>query len=71
MVNLKEISTCKLVEELKKREGVTMFEIQPHEEEYMILSKISDGRVFGEGGIHCSEVRRFGFGPAIILEVID
>jgi len=71
MRNLKDVPTCKLVEELKTRQGVTTHEIPPYEQEYMILSKANDGTRFGENGIHCSEVLSSNDGGAIILEVID
>ena len=70
--NLSNIPTCKLVEELMKREGVTAHKIAPHEQQYMILCKANNGKRFGEDGIHCSEVLASGeTGGAIILEVID
>lgn len=34
--DLSNVSTCKLVNELKKREGVNFFEIAPYEEKYSI-----------------------------------
>lgn len=65
--DLSNISTYKLVDELKKREGVNFFEIAPYEEKYLIKKWSSNcasdcGKRIDEYGEE---------GGAIILEVID
>lgn len=61
MINLKEIPTFKLVEELKTREGVRNLEIEI--EEMYRIQKV---------GFELNSKRELSnVGPAIILEVID
>lgn len=65
MINLSNIPTCELVEELKKREGVTTYDIEPHEEHYQI-SKLNVTSKYNYPIVLSQKE-----GPAIILEVID
>ena len=61
MNNLKEIPTCELVEELKKRDGVRTFDVGVEE-----MHRIQ------KAGFEPNTRRSImGTGPAIILEVID
>lgn len=60
---LKKIPTYKLVEELKKREGVTTHEIAPYISEYSISVKSTETGVI--------DLLSKDDGGAIILEVID
>jgi hypothetical protein len=61
--NLSGIPTCKLVEELKKRDGVNTHEIAPYIAEYTISVKSIETNV--------TNTLSKNNGPAIILEVID
>ncbi|MEG2412602.1 MAG: BC1881 family protein [Clostridium sp.] len=61
--NLTEIPTYKLVEELKKREGVRTHEIAPYIAEYSISIKSTETEVVS--------LLSKNDGGAIILEVID
>ena len=65
--DLSNISTCKLVNELKKREGVNSIEIAPYEEKYLIKKWSSD--CASDCGKRLDKYGRKG--GAIILEVID
>lgn len=58
-INLKNIPTCQLVEELKRRDGVEFVEIAPYVEYEL---KVYDG----DGEDNFSDE-----GPAIILKVFD
>ncbi|MGN9161253.1 BC1881 family protein [Clostridium sulfidigenes] len=61
--NLSEVPTCKLVEELKNREGVITHEIAPYTAEYSISVKSTETEV-----VNLLSENDSG---AIILEVID
>lgn len=61
MIDIAHISTCKLVEELKTREGVRFVETTPEEMH----------RIQKAGFEPNSRQSIFGTGPALILEVID
>lgn len=60
---LGKVPTCKLIEELKKREGVITHEIAPNIAEYKISVKSVESNV--------ENILSEEMGPAIILEVID
>lgn len=63
-INLKQILTCDLIGELKKREGVEAHYVEPHESSYEI--RIDNEEKEGTIPIRINET-----GPAIILIVTD